>query len=211
MDFTLASGANDNTVRLWDLAAPADTSVEPPDTPSDCRVCHHPIKNSSPVAVVDVRCDACHPNGLGVNWCPFFPRSSNDTGKMEIQTASHEQAGLPVPGRSLSVTIFAPANGEVVYSNSAYVAPLQVTGMVESSHLPLEQVDLHLEVWDGTQQISSISGELKPDGHFAFNLGVNPLGHMLRINDPAAPLTVLTVMTITSSRRAFLLESLTCV
>ena len=184
---TLASGANDNTIRLWDLNAPVDTSVQPPDTPSDCRICHHPTKNSSPVAVIDVRCDACHPNGLGVNWCPFFPRSSDETRKMEIQTAAHEQIGFPVPGRSLGITISAPANGEVVYSNSSYVAPLQVTGMVESTNLPFEQVELHLEVWDETQMVSSLSGVPKSNGQFAFNLGVNPAGHMLRINDPAAP------------------------
>lgn len=184
---TLASGANDNTVRLWDLAADVDTSVVPPSTPSDCRICHHPTSNSSPVAVIDVRCDACHPNGLGVNWCPFFLRSSDESQKLEIQPASHEQAGLPLPGRSIAVTIFAPANGEVVYSNSYYVAPLQVTGKVESSDVSLDKIELQLEIWDGTQMISSLSGSINSNGHFAFNLGLNPSGHMLRINDPAAP------------------------
>lgn len=184
---TLASGANDNTVRLWDLGAAVDTSFEPPATPSDCRICHHPMSNSSPVAVIDVRCDACHPNGLGVNWCPFFLRSSDESQEMEIQSASHEQAGLPLPGRSVAVTIFAPANGEVVYSNSYYVAPLQVTGKVESSNVSFDQVELQLEIRDGTQLISSLSGSPEPNGNFAFNLGVNPDGHMLRINDPAAP------------------------
>ena len=183
----LASGANDNTVRLWDLNLTSEVMPAPPDTPSDCRICHHPPNNSNPVAVVDVRCDACHPDGLGVNWCPFFPRSMKENSELEIVAASQEQIGIPVPGRALAVTIFSPANGEVVYSDASHVAPLQVTGKVESSNLALDFVDVNLEVWIDEEKIASLSQNLQPGGEFAFNLGVNPHGNMLRINDPAAP------------------------
>ncbi len=185
---TLASGANDNTVRLWNLTSTDESSLEPPATPSDCRACHHSPGSASPVAVIDVRCDACHPNGLGFNWCPFFPRVVNENSQMEIRANSNEQAGVSLPGRSLAVTIFAPANGEVIYSNHEYVAPLQVTGRVESSNLPLDQVEVHLEVWAGDQLISSLFKPLQENGQFAFNLGVNPHGQTQFINDPAAPL-----------------------
>ena len=183
----LASGANDNSVRLWNLNSTSDLVREPPSTPSDCRICHHPPNNTNPVAVIDVRCDACHSGGLGVNWCPFFSRSDSETSELEIHTASREQIGVPIPGRALAVTIFSPANGEAVYSNASHVAPLQVTGKVESSNLTLDKINVQLEVWTGTQMLSTLTQPLKPDGQFAFNLGVNPNGYMLRINDPAAP------------------------
>jgi len=183
---TLASGSEDNTVRLWDLNIQDNNMTDPPATPSDCRVCHHPMNSASPPAVVDVRCDACHPDGIGLNWCPYFPPSPGNT---LILSGSMQKAGLPVPDQLLNVSIFSPANGETLYSHYEYVAPVTVSGRILAINTPLAEVDIRLEIWSGSTMLSSLHKNPDTNGFFDFLLGVNPEGHMLIINDPAAPLS----------------------
>ncbi len=186
----LASGAADNTVRLWDLTKASKKPAKLPYTPHDCRVCHHPMASTKPPAVVEVRCELCHSGGAGLNWCPNFLRSPNTVlGYDAHPKASIRNSGVPVGAESLAVTIFSPANGETLYSQKGYVAPVAVSGKVESLIQPLEDVELHLEIWAGSKMISNLTTSPTATGYFKFLLGVNPSGNMLRINDPAAPLS----------------------
>ncbi|WKZ37374.1 MAG: hypothetical protein QY332_05455 [Anaerolineales bacterium] len=183
---TLASGSEDNTIRLWDLNILDNHMADPPATPGDCRVCHHPMNSASPPAVVEVRCDACHPSGIGLNWCPYFPPSPGDSLLLPV---SMQMAGLPVPAQLLDVSIFSPSNGETLYSHYDYVAPVTVSGRVLGINDPLAELDVRLEIWSGSTMLSSLHNNPDSNGFFDFLLGVNPEGHMLFINDPAAPLT----------------------
>lgn len=182
---TLASGSEDSTIRLWDLNIPGNKMTDPQATPSDCRACHHPMNNASPPAVVEVRCDACHPDGIGLNWCPYFPPSPGNT--LMLSDSMHK-AGLPVPSQLLGVSIFSPANGETLYSHFEYVAPVTVSGRILAINTPMDEVDVRLEIWSGSTMLSSLHKNPDMNGFFDFLLGVNPEGHMLLINDPAAPL-----------------------
>lgn len=184
---TLASGSQDNTVRLWDLNTIPPGPVDVPATPSDCRACHHPMSSTSAPAVIEVRCDVCHVNGIGLNWCPYFTRSPGAAIVPEVLPVLDESAGVPIAGDSLGVIIFSPANGETIYSHSEYVSPFKVTGRVMSTDSSNE-VEVRLDVWSGSELVFSLQRQPDPGGDFEFLLGVNPAGHMLIINDPAAPL-----------------------
>lgn len=183
---TLASGSEDNTVRLWDINTVPFTPADVPVTPSDCRACHHPLSNTSPPAVIEVRCDACHINGIGLNWCPYFTRSPGESQVPDALPVLDKTAGVPVPDGPFGVSIFSPANGETLYSHFDYVAPFTVTGRVAGSE-SMQAVDVQLEIWSKSTLVSSLHEQPDASGNFDFLLGANPVGNMLLINDPAAP------------------------
>ncbi|MFZ5857937.1 MAG: WD40 repeat domain-containing protein [Chloroflexota bacterium] len=187
----VASGAGDNTIRLWNVASTPDMSDQVRTTPSDCRVCHHPMSTESHPAVVEVRCEACHVDGIGLNWCPYFARSLKQVSNPVPYTNKpvSQLSGVPVPDDTLSVTIFNPANGETLYTHFEYVAPVVLEGRVESLNYPVTEINVSLEIWNGSERISTLETQPTEGGTFAFRLGVNPAGHMLIENDPAAPLS----------------------
>ena len=80
---TLASGSADNTARVWDVANVETAPALPNPTPSlaattsprACIVCHHPKSDYQPAAVLDVKCEVCHPDGASLFWDPDLPRN----------------------------------------------------------------------------------------------------------------------------------------
>ena len=153
----VASGAGDNTIRLWDVASIPDMSDQVGRTPSDCRVCHHPMSSTSHPAVVEVRCEACHPDGMGLNWCPYFPRTLNQVANpVSYSMPVHPRSGVSVPDETLSVTIFTPANGEMLYAYYDYVSPVVLKGQVESLNYPVTDINVSLEIWTESGKVSTL-------------------------------------------------------
>jgi hypothetical protein len=76
----------------------------------------------------------------------------------------------------LRVTIFRPGEGETLYSNpSAPFAAIPVTGMISANDFDLNQLDVRLDVLQGSQVARSATLTPEKDGTFRIDVGVN--GH----------------------------------
>ncbi|MBL1172697.1 MAG: WD40 repeat domain-containing protein [Chloroflexi bacterium] len=169
----LASGSSDNTVRLWNLTQPSLVTTPLTNTPSDCRSCHHPRGLIAPPRVIQVKCNACHADGIGLNFCPTFP--SAQIGALPVQFRNSDlPTGVPVAGENLAVIINYPTNGESLYSSSAYRAPLYVTGSIKSDIAPTH-VTLELSVFsrDATEPVFTVTGHPSETGSFEYKLTQN--------------------------------------
>jgi WD40 repeat protein len=195
---TLASGASDNTVRLWSInsddnksflkeqkgnSANNDLQVEV----SDCRQCHHRRGEVQAARVLELRCEACHQNGIGLNWCTAFPRSPEAYSESVQYVPPSGPAGVPVDSQNLKVIIASPANGETLYVKEEYTAPFFVTGEIFYSQSDLRDVTLHLEVWSGSKNTVILTSQPRPDGSFRFNLNINPNGEIPILTKPSDP------------------------
>lgn len=197
---TLASGGADNAVRLWDLEklSTEETPSGQGDNPtvrneadhqavsSDCRQCHHPHGQVSPPRIIELRCDACHPQGVSLGWCPAFPRSSVATTSPITYLPFYNRTGVPVGGKGMAVNIASPSNGETLYVKLGSTAPAIVVGKVFHADIK-EDVTVHLDVWSGNQKISSLSTALDANDKFKFDLSINPMGGLPYTVKPGGP------------------------
>jgi hypothetical protein len=185
---TIASGSSDNSVRIWDLSDPNTGAFPQPSTPSDCRVCHHPHGTTAQPRVIQVKCEACHASGIGVNFCPFFARASQATSLPLNFAESGLPVGVPIASPNLSVILNYPTNGETVYTASANFAPLFVTGQVNSTR-EADNVLVQLSVFPADSDKPDLTLETHPsaDGRFNFDLRVNPHGAQPAPLQPGGP------------------------
>ena len=184
----LVSGSDDASIRIWDLTKidQVDFSASVHDASSDCRACHHPPSSSQPPAVIEVRCEVCHPGGAALNWCPFFPaRKESPTTDYGSVISAEQSVGVPEPGEDLMIEISSPSNGEAVYTTWLNTAPLFVTGLVHTNtELDLEQVEFFLEVRSDNQENIILPFQPGSDGYYSVSVGINPTG-----TDPVASTT----------------------
>ncbi|MFT3894231.1 MAG: hypothetical protein QM730_21585 [Anaerolineales bacterium] len=208
---TLASGGEDNSVYLWNVdkvsalgsasisgtgsvtkndpghqQSGADCAMCHQNSGSDCRTCHHPKGISAPPAVVEVRCEVCHANGVSLNWCPVFPRSDEATTTLLSYLGIALPSGVPVSGDGIAVKLTSPANGETLYSKHANVAPVTVTGKVFSSEGSVKGVSVQLDVYAGDELVNTLTTPASSDGSFKFSLALNPTGGLPVSTRPSA-------------------------
>ena len=185
---TIVSGSSDNTVRLWDLTDADAGNLPAPTTPSDCRICHHPRGSSARPRVLQVKCEACHSNGIGVNFCPFFKRAPEAISLPLTYIESGLPVGLPITSQNLSVMINYPTNGETAYTASANFAPLFVSGQVNSTS-GAEDVLVQLSVFSADSDEPELILETHPsaEGRFNFDLMINPHGAQPAPLQPGGP------------------------
>jgi WD40 repeat protein len=195
----LASGAADNTVRLWTINNYANKS--PSDEPkgnsadkndlqvevSECSQCHHRRGEVQAARVLELRCEACHQNGISSNWCTAFPRSPEAYSEPVQYIPPSGPAGVPVDSQDLKVIIASPANGETLYVKEGYTAPFFVTGEIFYSQSDLRDVTLHLELWSGSKNTAVLTSQPRPDGSFRFDLSINPNGEIPILTKPSDP------------------------
>ncbi len=201
----VASGSKDSSVRVW----PVDSSAFATDVPEtatptqqadvakengptkqvlDCGNCHHPEGQMQPPRVFEVRCDTCHANGIGLGFCPAFPRSP-DAPPIAAITYNFPTglAGVPVNSNNLSVLIAAPSNGETLYVKGDYVAPAFVTGQVVYDSGSPSDVNLSLEIWSGSSETAALTAHPNSNGTFKFDLSINPSGAIPYTLKPGGP------------------------
>ena len=184
---TLASSSSDNTLRLWDLTVPASSSATEPVTPKDCRACHHPHGVSAPPRVIQVKCEICHADGIGFNFCPAFVRAEGSS--LPLSSADyHRPIGVPIASPNVAIVINYPTNGEVLYIPGAYMAPLVIGGQVHySGAADQTTVELSAHVGDsGTSQIT-LTTNPDADGHYEFRLLLNSAGAQPASLKPGGP------------------------
>lgn len=181
---TVASGSSDDTLRLWDLSDPSAADFPQADTPSDCRACHHPIGMSAPPRVIQMSCESCHVNGVSMNWCPFFPRSSKAVSPITYLPPA-DPVGLPISSENLAVQINYPTNGETLYSSGRNFSPAFVVGRVFYTG-PQNEVTVRMEIWSGGQRTAELFTQPESDGAFTFSLAINPEGAMIVAGAKAA-------------------------
>jgi WD40 repeat protein len=168
------SSAGDNTARLWDVSAPDLHPVSQPPTSSDCRDCHHPRGSFGAPRVLQMSCEACHTDGIGLNWCASFPRSVRATSETSY-VPSVDPVGVPVSADNLAVVIAYPTNGETLYASRHHLSPVFVRGRVFYQG-DKTSVHIRLEVWAGDSLAAELSTEASEDGSFIFSLAANPQG-----------------------------------
>jgi len=171
---TIASGSSDNSVRLWDLGDPTAGASPQTDTPSDCRACHHPIGTHAPPRVIQVNCEACHANGIGMNWCPFFARSTKFISDVSYFPPM-EPIGVPISSENIAVEIVSPSNGETLYSTAYSLSPAFVYGNVFYRG-DQSTIKVQMEIWSGGQLTGELFAQPDQEGNFTFNIAVNPDG-----------------------------------
>lgn len=171
----LASGADDNTLRIWNINTPALVNQQQMSTPSDCRACHHPIGQRAPAKVIQLRCDACHANGAGLNFCPIFPRDAQAVTEPLASASGNLVAGVPVGSDNLAVVLNYPTNGETLYTDGHYRSFLLVTGNV---YYPGKAEDVLLELSafsdSAEEPVLTLVSNPAESGQFTFRLMLNP-------------------------------------
>jgi len=184
---TLASSSSDNTLRVWDLTSPISNSAVAPATPSDCRACHHPHGVITPPRVIQVKCEICHADGIGFNFCPAFERAEGSS--LPITSADyHRPIGVPITSQNVAVVINYPTNGEVLYIPGSVMAPLVVGGQVHYFGAS-DQTTVELSAYVGDSETSLVTLTSHPDvdGHFEFRLLLNPAGAQPASLKPGGP------------------------
>ena len=171
---TIASGSSDNSVRLWDLIDPNAGALSQHATPSDCRYCHHPRGTNAPPPVIQVNCEACHANGIGLNWCPFFPRSAQAFSETSY-VPPVDPVGLPISSQKIAVHINYPTNGETLYTTENLTAPLFIDGQVFYMG-DFTDVIVRLQIFADERLTSQLITQPDQDGAFSFRVGLNSTG-----------------------------------
>lgn len=180
---SLASTSSDNTARVWVLDAPQPQNLHEPSTPSDCRLCHHPRGLNAPPRVIQISCEACHANGIGMNWCPFFPRSSQAVSPI-ASSPLLGPVGVPVVAENVAVYINYPTNGETLYSNGKNLSPAFVKGHVFSNGET--EIAVQLEIWSDETLAGMLLTKPDQDGNFTFKIALNPDGSLIVAGAKAA-------------------------
>jgi len=179
----LASTSSDNTAKLWNLDIPQTEHIPEPSTPSDCRQCHHPRGLNSPPRVIQVSCEACHSDGIGLNWCPFFPRSPQAVSNI-LMSFPINPVGVPITSENVAVYINYPTNGETLYSNGENLSPVFVKGRALSNGEA--DIKLQMEIWSDGDLIGELITQPDPEGVFTFKLAINPNGALIVAGAKAA-------------------------
>lgn len=169
----LASTSSDNTARLWQLDQETPTVTQPP-TSSDCRNCHHPRGFNAPSRVIQVSCETCHSDGISMNWCVSFPRSSQALSNISFSLPTHP-IGVPITSENIAVNINYPTNGEILYSNGINMSPVFVKGHVFYPGDKTE-VTLQMEIWSDGKLVGKLFTQPDQEGNFTFKVAINPTG-----------------------------------
>lgn len=179
----LASTSSDNTARLWNLDVPQPQNIPEPTTPSDCRLCHHPRGLNAPPRVIQVSCEVCHSDGIGLNWCAFFPRSP-----LAVSTISASfpitPVGVPIAAENVAVYISYPTNGETLYSSGKNLSPVFIKGRVLSN--ALKDITLKMEIWSDGNLVGELVTQPDQAGNFTFKIAINPSGALIVAGAKAA-------------------------
>ncbi len=173
---TIASGGGDNTLRVWNLEALANFPPEaPPPVSSDCRQCHHRRGQYEPARVIDLSCEACHAGGIGLSWCPAFPRSAS-AGQVPIQYhTTYEVSGVPVNNQDVAIILASPGNGETFYTMYDLMSPEIISGRVYyKDHNAVTAVKVELEIISNGQVAALLETFPTGNGEFNFNVAINP-------------------------------------
>ena len=168
------SSAGDNTARVWDLSIPESNPVPQPSTSSDCRDCHHPRGTFGAPRVIQMSCEACHADGIGLNWCASFPRSAEAVSETSY-VPPVDPSGVPIASSDLAVVITYPTNGETLYTSRHHLSPVFVSGRVFYSG-DKTSANVRLEVRSGDTLTAELSTLASEDGSFSFSLAANPRG-----------------------------------
>jgi hypothetical protein len=177
---TLASGGGDNSVRIWDMEKlndiPSNYQEDAEDgTPSDCRVCHHPLKLFRPARVIELNCTNCHLEGASLSWCPFIMEEKPVELDATPYQKDEEAPGLPVSNRSIAVLIASPGNGETLYVKGDKRAPETISGQVYYSDMQsITSIEVQIDIMIGDQLIDSLIIHPGSDGTFSTRVHINP-------------------------------------
>lgn len=186
---TLASGGADNAVRLWNLQIfgkqDSGASLVGPQTPSDCRQCHHRRGQVDPARVIELGCETCHEGGISSAWCQGFPRSS----RVDLHSARfsgvEDLKGVPVGGHNLAVLIIAPGNGETLYVRGNAQAPEFISGRVfAADRQAISKVVVRLDILSGGQRTASLTSTPSENGEFVFKTAINPQASPPQLSKP---------------------------
>jgi hypothetical protein len=175
---SLASGAADNTVRVWEVPTKDGAAAqEKVTTPSDCKICHHPSGTMRPARVIETNCAACHPNGAQVlNWCPVLDRAPGGTTLEVSYTTRGMEGGVPKAAPDFYVVIASPGNGAHVYTPEEIIGTIPIVGSVHSENVALTDINLQLTVWSGSKQVADLSAKPGSEGAFSFLANIRPGG-----------------------------------
>lgn len=174
---TLASGGGDNTVRLWNLEALDDTRPAglPSPVSSDCRQCHHRRGQNEPARVIDLSCEACHAGGVGLSWCPAFPRSSLVQHTPIQYHATHDISGFPINDGEVAIVLASPGNGETFYVMNNFMSMEIISGRVYyKDRDTITKIRVQLDIISNGQVTASLTTTPTESGDFNFNVAINP-------------------------------------
>lgn len=173
---TLASGGGDNTVRLWNLGNLDDTLTGlPSPIPSDCRQCHHRRGQNEPARVIDLSCEACHTGGIGLSWCPAFPRSALAQHTPIQYHATYDVSGVPINNGEVAIVLASPGNGETFYVMNNFMSPEIISGRVYyRDRETITKIKVHLDIISNGQITASLETFPTESGDFNFNVAINP-------------------------------------
>ncbi len=181
----LASGSGDNTIRLWDVQKVSEEAddqgiypggEQPPQISSDCRECHHARGEVFPPRVIEMRCDTCHTHGAGMNWCVLFPLTPEAKAAGISYKVNSKYSGVPVDGDGLAIRIASPSNGDGLFTNQEFMAPVNISGRVFTDIHSLEETVVQLEAWSGSVRVTNITIPVAASGSFRFRVVINPDG-----------------------------------
>lgn len=175
---TLASSSADNTVRLWDMTSlgKPDPSSQLPTvtTPSDCRTCHHRRGLLEPAPVIELDCENCHANGIGLSWCNGIPRSEQVDTTPVMYNVVEKFAGVPSNDGDIAVMIASPGNGETLYVRDYFMVPEYISGKIFYSDVKsLPNVEVRLDIMSGDKIADSLVTHATENGTFTFNVALN--------------------------------------
>lgn len=178
----LASGSGDNSVKLWSLEDienfPKKIDTSQFSTPSDCRACHHRRGDIQPIQaarVIELSCEACHPNGASLAWCNNFQRTNSLEGIQISNNISKELPGIPINNDVIAVIITSPSNGETFYVNGYYLVPETIGGKIfYNDQDSVSSVEVKLDIIHKDQISYSQTTTPNPLGEFRFYADVNP-------------------------------------
>lgn len=175
---TLASGSADNSVRVWVLPGKANPAAyQEVITPSNCKSCHHPSSAVHPARVIETSCATCHREGaLGLNWCPVLDRAPGGTTLDVNYSIAGTEGGVPQGTPGLSVVIDSPGNGEHLYTPEEIIGLVEINGHVYPSSQPLKDIEVTLEIWSGTELVTTLAVKPGSGGVFAFSANIRTGG-----------------------------------
>ncbi len=178
---TLVSGSVDNTIRIWQVADKANPlALEQVSSPSNCVACHHPSGPNVPARVIEPGCSTCHGDqALVRNWCPRFPRSPGDTTISVSTEYLLKDAGVSQSSQNMVVVLTSPGNGEHLYNRQGPITLIPIQGTVFSPDVPIDEIQLSLEIQSPSGNVDTLFTKPKADGSFSFSVNLRPDGNQL--------------------------------